>query len=71
VLFAGGGVAGGNIVGSSDRLGGYPRQCPKTPEDVAATIFAALGIPRDSVYHDLSGRPHPVYLGEPVAELYC
>lgn len=71
ILFAGGGVSGGTIVGSSDRIGGYPHQCPKTPEDVAATIFSALGIPQDATYHDISGRPHPVYLGKPVTELYA
>ena len=71
ILFAGGGVTGGNIVGSSDRIGGQPHECPKTPEDVAATIFDALGIPQDSTYHDITGRPHPVYLGKPVAELYA
>ena len=71
VLFAGGGITGGNIVGSSDRIGGHPYECPKTPEDVAATIFDALGIPQDSTYHDIGGRPHPVYLGNPVAELYA
>mgnify|MGYP002623596843 FL=1 len=71
ILFAGGGVSGGTIVGSSDRIGGYPHQCPKTPEDVAATIFSALGIPEDSTYLDISGRPHPVYLGKPVTELYA
>ncbi|MCH2201712.1 MAG: DUF1501 domain-containing protein [Fuerstiella sp.] len=70
ILFAGGGVTGGNIVGSSDRIGGYPHECPKTPGDVAATIFDALGIPQDSTYHDITGRPHPVYLGSPVTELY-
>lgn len=71
ILFAGGGVSGGNIVGSSDRIGGYPHQNPKTPEDVAATLFDALGIPADSMYHDITGRPHPVYLGDPVTELYA
>ena len=71
VLFAGGGVTGGNIVGSSDHIGGHPDECPKTPEDVAATIFEALGIPEDSTYHDITGRPHPVYLGSPVTELYA
>ena len=71
ILFAGGGVTGGNIVGSSDQIGGYPHECPKTPGDVAATIFDALGIPQESMYHDLTGRPHPVYLGKPVTELYA
>ena len=70
ILFAGGGVTGGNIVGVSDKIGGYPKHAPKTPEDLAATLFDALGIPRDATYHDVTGRPHRVYLGEPIRELY-
>ncbi len=71
IMFAGGGVRGGTIVGSSDSIGGHPHECPKTPEDVAATIFSALGIPEDAIYQDITGRPHPVYLGRPVDELYA
>ena len=71
ILFAGGGVTGGNIVGASDKIGGYPKHAPKTPEDLAATLFDALGIPRDATYHDVTGRPHRVYLGEPIRELYA
>ena len=70
VLLAGGGVTGGALVGSTDKLGGYPASTPKTPEDLAATIFAALGIDRDAIYHDRAGRVHPVYLGAPITELY-
>ena len=70
VLFAGGGVRGGSIVGASDSIGGHPTESPKTPEDFAATIFDALGIPEGSMYHDVVGRPHHVYLGEPIRELY-
>ena len=70
ILFAGGGVTGGNIVGASDKIGGSPKHAPKTPEDLAATLFDALGIPHDATYHDVTGRPHRVYLGEPIHELY-
>ena len=70
VLVAGGGVVGGTVVGASDKLGGYVKDNPKTPEDLAATMFSALGIPRDATYHDFAGRPHPVYLGEPITEFY-
>ena len=71
ILLAGGGVTGGAIVGSSDRIGGYPVDAPKTPEDLAATIFDALGIPGDAIYRDRLGRPQQVYLGTPIRELYA
>ena len=48
VFFAGGGVVGGRVVGSSDKIGGFPRSDPQTPENLAATIYQALGLPQTS-----------------------
>jgi uncharacterized protein (DUF1501 family) len=69
VFFAGGGVKGGNVVGSSDRLGGYPASSPQTPENMAATIYQSLGIPATAAWHDEADRPHHIYNGEPIAGL--
>jgi uncharacterized protein (DUF1501 family) len=69
VFFAGGGVCGGTVIGSSDRIGGYPASDPQTPENMAATIYQALGIPATAVWHDESNRPHHIYYGEPIAGL--
>jgi hypothetical protein len=69
VFFAGGGVRGGRVVGSSDRIGGHPASEPHTPEDMAATIYHALGIPATAMWHDTLDRPHHVYFGEPIATL--
>jgi len=69
VLFAGGGVRGGTVVGSSDRIGGYPASDPQTPEQMAATIYHALGIPATAVWHDEQDRPHQIYHGEPIRGL--
>jgi uncharacterized protein (DUF1501 family) len=44
-LLAGGGVRGGRVIGSSDRLGGEPRDCPVGPEQFARTVRLALGLP--------------------------
>lgn len=44
-LFAGGGVRGGLVIGSSDHLGGEPKDCPVGPEQFAASIQHALGLP--------------------------
>jgi len=67
VLLAGGGLAGGVVVGSSDRQGAYPATNPQTPENVAATIYHALGIPHTAAWRDELDRPHHVYHGEPIA----
>jgi hypothetical protein len=69
VLLAGGGVRGGRIIGASDRNGAYPDSDPHPPEDLAATIFHALGIPPEVEWHDALGRPHRIYQGNPIAGL--
>ena len=69
-FFAGGGVSGGNVVGSSDKRGGYPASDPKRPEDFAATIYDALGLPRSVTWQDLSGRPHFIYHGDVIEGLF-
>jgi len=69
VFFAGGGVRGGTIIGSSDRIGAYPATSAQTPENMAATIYQALGIPPTMAWHDPARRPHFIYQGEPIAGL--
>lgn len=69
VFFAGGGVRGGTVVGSSDRTGGYPASEPQTPETLAATIYHSLGIPKHAMWRDAENRPHHIYYGEPIAAL--
>lgn len=69
VFLAGGGVRGGNIIGSTDKLGGYPETDPQKPENLAATIFEALGMPRELTWTDLGNRPHFVYEAEPIKGL--
>ncbi|MEO1997043.1 MAG: DUF1501 domain-containing protein, partial [Planctomycetaceae bacterium] len=69
VFFAGGGLKGGNVVGSSDDIGGYPATQAQRPENVAATIYNALGIPPTATWQDEVTRPHHIYHGEPIAEL--
>lgn len=66
VLFAGGGVHGGTVIGASDSSGAYPSTDPQTPESFAATIYHALGIPHDAVWYDVTGRPNHVYQAEPI-----
>lgn len=69
VLLAGGGIKGGRVIGASDKIGGYPVSDAQTPENLAATIYEALGIPREVMWHDFTGRPHPLYMGSPISGL--
>jgi uncharacterized protein (DUF1501 family) len=69
VFFAGGGTKGGHVVGSSDRIGGYPASQPQTPEGMAATIYHSLGIPATATWIDSVDRPHHIYHGEPIRGL--
>ena len=70
VLMAGGGVQGGAVFGSSDRLGAYPVSNPITPGDLAATIYWRFGINHAAEIHDQTGRPHRLTTGEPIRELF-
>ncbi|MEK6235080.1 MAG: DUF1501 domain-containing protein, partial [Planctomycetales bacterium] len=70
VFFAGGGVQGGRVIGSSDKIGGEPASDPQKPENMAASIYHALGIPKSSTWHDLIDRPIPVYEAEPIRGLH-
>jgi uncharacterized protein (DUF1501 family) len=70
VVLAGGGVRGGQVVGRSDWVGGYPRERPVHVSDLAATIFHALGIDPRGQVHDLQGQPHAICDGRPVEELF-
>lgn len=70
VLFAGGGTVGGTVVGASDKLGAFPAASPQTPESMAATIYHTIGIPHTAAWHDNLERPHHLYVGEPIGELF-
>ncbi|MBL9129410.1 MAG: DUF1501 domain-containing protein, partial [Verrucomicrobiales bacterium] len=69
VLLAGGGVRGGTVVGASDDIGAYPADAPQRPENLAATIYEALGLPRTTSWNDTTGRPQHLYSGEPIRGL--
>ena len=57
VAFAGGGIAGGRVYGSSDRNGAFPASDACGPADLHATIFHALGINPKFMINDMSDRP--------------
>ena len=70
VAFAGAGVPGGLVVGSTDKDGGQVTDTPFTPESYAATVFEKLGIDRAKPLYTSSNRP--VFIGheaDPIAPL--
>lgn len=56
-LLGGGGVKGGQIVGSTDRLGTQPHTRPVVTANIHATIYHVLGIDPKLQLIDPSGRP--------------
>lgn len=56
-LMGGGGVKGGMVIGSTDRLGTRPNSRPVTPSNIHATVYEVLGIDAKLQLLDPSGRP--------------
>ncbi len=59
-LLGGGGVKGGQVIGSTDRLGTRPQTRPLQPCHVHATIYEVLGVDPKLHLLDPTGRPVPV-----------
>jgi hypothetical protein len=69
VFFAGGGVQGGTVIGATDKNGAFPSADPQSPDNLGATIYSALGIPRELAWHDHADRPHFIYHADPIPGL--
>jgi hypothetical protein len=70
VLFAGGGVTPGAVYGASDRIGAFPALDPVSPDDIAATMFWALGLDPATEFHDTLRRPLAIATGKPVTRIF-
>lgn len=71
ITFAGGGVKGGQVIGKSDARGSEVVERPVSIEDVATTLYTALGIDYAKQYMTPTGRPiHLAAGGKPIAELF-
>ena len=69
-VFAGAGTRGGQVIGKTDKEGGYVLDQPHTPEDYASTIYEKLGIDRSKPIYMPSNRPVFFgHAGEPIAEV--
>ncbi|MBW3539698.1 MAG: DUF1501 domain-containing protein [Planctomycetes bacterium] len=71
IALVGGGVKQGHVCGRTDHIGAYPVGTPYGPEDLAATIFWALGIDPRTHIHDRLGRPFPLAEGLPATEWFA
>jgi hypothetical protein len=69
-LFAGAGVAGGRVIGKSDRAGAHPVTPGYSPFDVGATIYQVLRIEPDAEVRDATGRPARLNAGTPMDVLF-
>lgn len=63
LLVSGGGMRMGQIIGSTDSKGAYPKERTLEPEDLWATVYRHLGIDPTQVLHDTLGRPMPILPG--------
>ena len=69
-LIAGGGLKTGQVIGTSDRIGAYPRDRAVHAKDLFATMYQVLGVDSQTTFYDRLSRPIPVLNhGQPIAEL--
>jgi uncharacterized protein (DUF1501 family) len=65
-LLAGGGVKRGYVHGASEKSGAFPTGDIVRPDDLAATMFALLGLDPATEIRDNLGRPYPIAKGTAV-----
>ena len=68
-ILAGGGIRGGAVYGSTDKLGAYVKDNPVRPQDLSATIYHSLGVPLETRM-GLDGFTRPISSGEPLFKLF-
>ena len=70
-LVAGAGIPGGTLYGASDKDAAFPVDTPVRPEDLAATVYYAMGIDPELRVPNAENRPVPVVDdGIPVTALW-
>lgn len=63
VLFAGGGVKPGQVLGATDKHCAYPVADPVGVADILRTLFQQLGVDTTKTYYTPLGRPVPIVDG--------
>jgi hypothetical protein len=70
VVFSGGGLKMGQMIGSTDPKAEYPKTRAAGPQDVLATMYHVLGIDYRHEFYDGGQRPIPILNeGKPIEEL--
>jgi len=67
-IMAGAGVPGGSVLGATDEEGGQVTKNEYHSSDIAATVYAKLGLPLDLIVSAPDGRPIRLLEGEPIRE---
>jgi uncharacterized protein (DUF1501 family) len=70
-LLAAGGVKRGFVHGASDKTGTYPAENPVRPDDLAATIYHALGIDPHTELRTADARPVHAADGKPITAVFA
>ena len=68
-IIAGCGIRGGAVYGKSDKTASTIESNPVRPEELAATIYHALGVPLNAPQNN-SGILRPLTTGKPIMELF-
>ncbi|MCE9564013.1 MAG: DUF1501 domain-containing protein [Planctomycetes bacterium] len=63
VLFAGGGIKAGQVLGATDKTAAFPTTDPVGVPDLLRTIFHQMGVDTTKVYNTPQGRPVPIVDG--------
>jgi hypothetical protein len=71
VLFAGGGVRGGQVIGSSDKNGAEPKDRPVHASEIAATVYHSFGIDLATPLPGPNEKSVAVTKAKPIAELFA
>ena len=70
-FFAGGGIKGGQVIGSTDKIGAAPHDRPVLPPDVVASVYTAMDIDLETTMMPGPGsRPIRFIEAEPIRELF-
>ena len=63
LAIGGGGIPGGQVIGSSDERAERPAENPYGPEDLAQTLYFSMGINTKEEFITAEGRPMPIANG--------
>jgi uncharacterized protein (DUF1501 family) len=69
-LLAGGGIRGGQVIGSSDAHAAAPADRPVTPQELLATMYRSLGVSPASYLKSAAERIPLVADAQPIEELF-